>query len=89
MDYVYQPAIAAMLAESIDYITPVPSAKDVVLQDASAATDQATKDGLNGTANSPLVFPTPDDLAKSSYYRVLTPAEAQQWNDIFNAVIIT
>jgi spermidine/putrescine transport system substrate-binding protein len=89
MDYVYQPAIAAMLAESIDYITPVPSAKDVVLQDASAATDQATKDGLNGTANSPLVFPTPDDLAKSSYYRVLSPSEAQQWNDIFNAVIIT
>jgi len=89
MDYVYQPAIAAMLAEYIDYITPVPAARDVVLSDAAAATDSATKDGLLGTANSPLVFPSADDLAKTSYYRVLTPSEASQWNDIFNAVIIT
>jgi len=89
MDYVYQPAIAAMLAEYIDYITPVPGARDVVLSDAAAATDADTKNGLMGTANSPLVFPSSDDLAKTSYYRVLTPSEAAQWNDIFNAVIIT
>ena len=40
------------------------------------------------TANSPLVFPSTSDLANTAYYRVLTSAEAQQWNDIFNAVII-
>jgi spermidine/putrescine transport system substrate-binding protein len=89
MDYVYQPAVAAMLAESIEYITPVPGAKDVIVQDANAATDADTKQGLLDTANSPLVFPSPADLAKTSYYRVLNPSEAAQWNDIFNAVIIT
>ncbi len=89
MDYVYQPAIAALLTESIDYITPVPGAKDVIMSDAAAATDADTKNGLLATANSPLVFPSADDLARTSYYRVLTPSEATQWNDIFNAVIIT
>ncbi len=89
MDYVYQPAIAAMMAESIDYITPVPSAQAVIQQDAANATDAATKQSLSDTANSPLVFPSPTDLARTSYYRVLTPDEAQQWNDIFNAVIIS
>ena len=89
MDYVYQPAIAAMLAESIDYITPVPGAQAVIQQDAASATDADTKQSLMDTASSPLVFPSASDLAKTSYYRVLTPTEAQQWNDIFNAVIIS
>ena len=89
MNFVYQPKIAAMLAESIDYITPVPGAKDVVLADASAASDAGTKAGLESTANSPLVFPSDSDLAKTSYYRQLNPTEVQQWNDIFNAVILT
>lgn len=89
MDYVYQPAVAAMLAESIDYITPVPGAQAVIQQDAANATDADTKQSLLDTANSPLVFPSASDLAKTSYYRVLTPDEAQQWNDIFNAVIIS
>ncbi len=89
MDYVYQPEIAAMLTEYIDYITPVPGARDVILADAAAATDADTKQSDTDTANSPLVFPSADDLKRTSYYRVLTSAEAQQWNDIFNAVIIT
>ncbi|HZQ49259.1 MAG TPA: spermidine/putrescine ABC transporter substrate-binding protein [Candidatus Dormibacteraeota bacterium] len=89
MDYVYQPAVAAMLTEYIDYITPVPGARDVILADAAAATDADTKQADTDTANSPLVFPSADDLKRTSYYRVLTTAEAQQWNDIFNSVIIT
>jgi spermidine/putrescine transport system substrate-binding protein len=89
MNYVYQPDIAAMLAEYIDYITPVPSSKDVILKDAAAATDQETKDALLGTANSPLVFPTPDVFAKTSYYRELNANETTQWNSIFSSVILT
>src|SRR6185437_5379095 len=72
MDYVYQPAIAAMLAESIDYITPVPAAQAVIQQDAASATDADTKQSLQQTASSPLVFPSSSDLARTSYYRVLT-----------------
>src|SRR2546422_1071600 len=40
-------------------------------------------------ANSSAVFPTDADLAKTYYYRTLNPAEATQWNDIFNAVILS
>ena len=89
MNYVYDPKVAAELAEAINYITPVPGAKAVVEQDAAAATDADTKQSLTDTANSSAVFPTDADLAKTFYYRSLNPAEATQWNDIFNAVILS
>lgn len=88
MDYVYQPRIAAMLAESIDYITPVPAAKAVIEQDAAQATDASTKASLQATAESPLVFPPADEFNKVYYYRVLNPSEKDQWNNIFGAVIL-
>src|SRR6266705_487382 len=83
MNWVYQPKIAATLAEYIEYITPVPSAKQAIEQDAAAAKGD-DKILLNEVANSPNVFPSADLLAKTSYYRVLTPSETTQWNDIFN-----
>jgi len=89
MNYVYDPKVAAQLAEAINYITPVPGAKAVVEQDAAAATDPDTKQSRTDTANSSAVFPTDADLAKTFYYRSLNPAEATQWNDIFNAVILS
>ncbi|TAN35107.1 extracellular solute-binding protein [bacterium] len=89
MNYVYQPAIAAMLAESIDYVTPVPSAKDAIDKDVAQTTDPAAKQSLQATAGSPLVFPSQSEYAHSYYYRELTPSEAGQWNDIFGAVILT
>ena len=86
MNWVYQPKIAATIAEYIEYITPVPGAKQFIEQDAAAAKGD-DKILLNEVANSPNVFPSADLLAKTSYYRVLTPSETTQWNDIFNAVI--
>jgi spermidine/putrescine transport system substrate-binding protein len=89
MNYVYDPAVAAMMAESIDYVTPVPSAKQVIEQQASTTTDATAKAALLGTSESPLVFPPATELSQTYYYRVLTPTEASQWNDIFNAVILS
>ncbi|MEO8745911.1 MAG: spermidine/putrescine ABC transporter substrate-binding protein [Candidatus Dormibacter sp.] len=89
MDYVYKPRVAATMAESIEYITPVPAAQEFIQQDAAQATDAATKATDQLVAGSPLVFPSPNDLKRVFYYRVLTTAEAAKWNDIFNAVIIT
>jgi len=89
MNWVYQPAEAATLAEYIDYITPVPAAKQVIEQQAAAATDAATKASLLATSESPLVFPPADEFSKVSYYRVLNSKEVDQWNTIFNAVIIS
>ncbi len=88
MNFVYDPKIAAMLAESIDYITPVPSAQQVIEQDAAAATDAATKASLQAEAQSPLVFPSTQDLSRSYYYRVLSASDQTQWNNIFGSVIL-
>lgn len=87
MNWVYQPRVAATMAESIEYITPVPSAKQFIEQDAAAA-KPADRAGLLQLSNSPLIFPSQDLLAKTYYYRVLNADETTQWNDIFNAVII-
>ena len=88
MNYVYDPNVAAKLAESINYITPVPGAKAVMEQDAASATDADTKASLQQLAASSAVFPSDAELARSSYYRVLNPTEAIQWNETFNAVIL-
>lgn len=88
MNWVYQPRIAATMAEYIEYITPVPGAQDFIKQDAAAAKDPADKASLLELSTDPAIFPTQDLLAKTSYYRVLNAAETTQWNSIFNSVII-
>jgi spermidine/putrescine transport system substrate-binding protein len=88
MNWVYQPRIAATMAESIEYITPVPSAKQFMDEDAAKATTAADKALLQQLAGSPNIFPSQETLAKTSYYRVLNQTETKQWNDIFNAVIL-
>src|SRR5256884_2061100 len=89
MNYVYDPEVAATLAEYIDYITPVPGAKAIIEQQSATEPDKDTKAALLGTSESPLVFPPAGELAQTSYYRDLTTSEATQWNAIFNSVIIT
>jgi spermidine/putrescine transport system substrate-binding protein len=86
MDYVYKPAVAATLAENIDYITPVPTAK-VVLQAKAARASGDEKTSLEDLVGSPLVFPTDAELAKTKQYRVLTPEEEKVWNRIFQPII--
>jgi spermidine/putrescine transport system substrate-binding protein len=88
MNWVYQPRIAATMAESIEYITPVPSAQTFIGQDAAAAANADDKAALVELSTDPAIFPPQDVLAKTSYYRVLDPIETTVWNDIFNAVIL-
>lgn len=84
MDFVYQPDIAAMIEEWVNYICPVPSAKAVVLADA--AKPGADKAYLTNVANSPLVFPAVSEMAKFSTYRLLTDQEEVQWNNLFQPI---
>ena len=86
MDYYYDPKPAAMLAEYINYITPVPACKDVILQDAAKATKKSDQKYLNGLASSPLVFPTSEMVSKVHNYRVLDAAEEKQWNALFEPI---
>src|SRR5215211_9305172 len=86
MDYVYRPDVAAKLTEYIAYITPVPAAKEQLQAQAAKAKGE-DKDTLESVISSPLVFPTPADLAKAKRYRVLTVEEEQVWNRIFQPII--
>jgi spermidine/putrescine transport system substrate-binding protein len=86
MDYVYKPDVAAALVEGINYITPVPSAKELLQAKAAKASGE-DKTTLEDLIDSPLVFPTDADLAKTKQYRVLTPDEERVWNRIFQPII--
>ncbi len=76
MNFVYQPSVAAMIADWVDYICPVPDAQQIVATDL--------KDP--NVANSPLVFPNAQDLSRTSRYRVLKPGEVDRWNGIFQPI---
>ena len=77
MNYVYRPDVAGMMADFIWYVTPVPSAKDYVLTTLKDST----------VANSPLIFPTTEDLAKAWQYKFFkTPQEEDDWNAVWQPV---
>jgi spermidine/putrescine transport system substrate-binding protein len=87
MDFFYDPKIAAGLAEYINYVTPVPAAKQVILDKAATQSgdDQKT---LQTLAASPLVFPAPADYAKLRHYRVFKdPQEQRQYESAFQPIV--
>jgi len=86
MDFVYQPEIGAMIADYVNYITPVQTAKQVFLKEAADATTKDDKAYYQGLATSPLIFPSPSDFAKLHRYRVLSKAEQTVWNSIFEPI---
>ncbi|CAN5736407.1 spermidine/putrescine ABC transporter substrate-binding protein [soil metagenome] len=76
MDFVYQPKIAGIIADWVNYITPVPAAKGYI---AKTLDDKPV-------ANSPLVFPTDKTYERTYRYRVLTQKEEEQWTALFQPV---
>lgn len=85
MDYVYKPEIAAMIAEWVNYITPVPAAQAVIEKDAAKASGSDAA-YLKGVAESPLVFPTKEIYDRTFRYRVLQPDEEDEWNSTFEPI---
>jgi len=87
MDFLYDPDIAASLTEYINYICPVPHAKEVLLDRASELSGEE-KEELEGLANSPLVFPSDSDYARLHNYKVLDveAGEDKEFNSIFQAI---
>lgn len=83
MDWYYQPDIAAELTEYNNYVGPVPAAEDIIKQHAEDARSPGHKELLETVATSPLVFPTEEIQNMVYHYRVLTPEEEQEWNDLF------
>jgi spermidine/putrescine transport system substrate-binding protein len=74
IDFVYDPAIAAQIAAWVNYVTPVKGAKE-----ALAAEDPEL-------AESQLIFPSDETLAKVKIFKSLTEDEETLFNDKFSEV---
>lgn len=92
MDFFYDPAVAAVLAYYVNYITPVPTAKAKLTAPAKGwqATTMANllKDievKASVIATAPEVFPTSAYKLKS-YYAFKTQGEIDTWNEKFAGI---
>ena len=75
IDFYYDPAIAAEVAAYVNYICPVEGAKEEMEKLDPSLVD------------SPLIFPTEEDLAKVQVFRTLDPEEETTFSESFQKVI--
>jgi spermidine/putrescine transport system substrate-binding protein len=71
MNYVYDPKVAALIEAYIYYVSPVKGC-DVELKKLDAS-----------TAGNPLLFPTPDIIAKQHKFQALSEANEKILNDLY------
>ncbi len=74
MNFVYQPNIAAQIEDFVFYVCPV----------KGAAVEIKKIDP--GAESNPLIFPTPDIVAKQHAFKTLTDTENTQFNDAFSTL---
>ncbi|MFH8790609.1 polyamine ABC transporter substrate-binding protein [Streptomyces roseoverticillatus] len=78
VDYYYRPEVAAQLAAAVNYVCPVPAARDVLA--SSSDKEQAE------LAENPLIFPSDDMRKRLATARDMTarerPAFTKEWNEI-------
>lgn len=86
MDWVYKPDVAAMIADYVNYITPVPATQAIFKQDGKDATSKDDKEYYANLSTSPLIFPQSSDYAKLHRYRVLSEDEQRVWNKLFEPI---
>jgi spermidine/putrescine transport system substrate-binding protein len=84
MDFVYRPDIAAMIAAWVNYVTPVPAAKEQILALATAAGSPQEQERLRNIAESDLVFLPEAERSLLRTYRPLgNDAEITEWESTF------
>jgi spermidine/putrescine transport system substrate-binding protein len=94
MDYFYEPQVQAVVEYYNDYVCPVPSAKQVLLNPTGWA-KTALKEmkpeiqlPTSVTADAPTVFPTPKYVQLSRpYYQYKSQEELTAWNNLFLPII--
>jgi spermidine/putrescine transport system substrate-binding protein len=87
MDHVYDPKVAAQIAQYVNYISPVPEAQPEIVRMAESVDDPQERDRLLQVAQSPLVFLTDEMAANLHEYRELaTDEEAAAWEATFRKV---
>jgi spermidine/putrescine transport system substrate-binding protein len=75
MDFYYDPLVAAELAAWVNYICPVPAAKE------------AMNDIDPELVAEPLIFPSAEDLANAGITRDITDDEEQRWTERWTTII--
>jgi spermidine/putrescine transport system substrate-binding protein len=90
MDYYYDPQAQAVLEYYNDYVSPVPSAHQAMLNPTGwakqdlAALVKANGLALSQVANAPTVFPTATYLTHArNYFPFKSPEELTAWNNLF------
>ncbi|HEY2313257.1 MAG TPA: spermidine/putrescine ABC transporter substrate-binding protein [Streptosporangiaceae bacterium] len=93
MDYFYQPEVEAVVEYYNDYVCPVPGAQQELLNPTgwAATALMAMRNEIGKppsyTADSPLVFPTPQFQARSrNYYQFENAAALAEWNRLFQPI---
>ncbi|KNB51241.1 polyamine ABC transporter substrate-binding protein [Streptomyces caatingaensis] len=78
IDFYYRPEVAAKLAASVNYVCPVPAARDVL----ASSRDRETAE----LASNPLIFPTDEMRGRLATARDMTakerPGFLKEWNEI-------
>jgi spermidine/putrescine transport system substrate-binding protein len=74
MNYVYEPEVAAKIAAYVNYVPPVKGTREILARSEPKL------------AEDPLLFPTPDDIARLSGYPNISVEEEQQMNEAFEKV---
>jgi spermidine/putrescine transport system substrate-binding protein len=75
MNFYYEPTVAATVAAYVNYICPVEGAKEEMEKIDPSLVD------------SPLIFPTDEDLANVKVFRSLSPDEETLFSEEFQKVI--
>lgn len=78
INFAYEPGIAALIADWVNYICPVPAAKPIIADQLDDPT----------VANSPLVFPSEKELKRLKEYPVTETLKThEEWVGLFNPII--
>lgn len=78
INFAYNPEIAALIADWVNYICPVPAAKPIIANQLDDPT----------VANSPLVFPSEAELSRLKEYPVTETLKThEQWVGLFDPII--
>lgn len=86
IDWFYQPDIAALLTEAINYISPVPAVQGLVRQ-AAATAKGSDKETLTEVATSTLVWPSAEVYSRLKAYVPITAKTSTLFNSIFQPVV--
>ncbi|MDF9815973.1 spermidine/putrescine-binding protein [Streptomyces sp. SPB162] len=79
VDHYYDPEVAAELAAYVNYVCPVPAARDVL----ASSKDEETA----ALAEDPLIFPDDEMRGRLVVARDITPEERPEFEDRWNLIV--